>query len=106
MMTRDDSRRADTRRKTILGGRLYDDRGNVWDCIVKDLSESGAKVVIETDLGLGEFVDFKVNKFEDIRRAEVRWIEGNLMGIRFLAKMEKVPSSMRRLFTLMKEHKR
>lgn len=98
----DISRRLSERRLTILGGRIYGEEGQRWDCTIKDFSEAGAKVRTDATLEKGGFVDLKVNKFEDLRRAEVIWVAGNTAGLRFLAKIEKAPESMRRLFALAK----
>ena len=102
----DISRRVSERRLTILGGRIYGDDDQRWDCTIKDFSEAGAKVRSDATLEKGGFVDLKVNKFEDLRRAEVIWVAGNTAGLRFLSKIERAPESMRRLFALGKEAKK
>ncbi len=100
------SRRISERRRTILGGRIYNDDGDAWDCTIKDLSEAGAKVRTDAALENGTCVDLKVNKFEDLRRAEVIWVRGSEAGLRFLVKIDRVPESMRRLFSLVQGSKK
>ena len=90
------------RRRAILGGRLFDVQGKGWDCTVRDLSEGGAKVTSDATLSQGEMIDLKINKFDDIRRAEVMWAGGRDAGLRFVNKIDKVPESMRRFFGLVK----
>jgi len=97
------SQRQNPRRKTILAGKLFDDDGHAWECTVKDLSETGAMVRVDAPIEKGMEIDLKLTKFEDIRRTEVIWARDGLAGLRYLAKIEKVPPAMRRLFTLLRE---
>lgn len=90
------------RRRSILGGRVFFDEGGAWDCTVRDLSEGGAKLTTEAPFTQGQMFDLKINKFEDIRRAEVMWAGNGQAGIRFVNKIDNVPESMRRFFGLVK----
>lgn len=90
------------RRKSLFGGRIFLDGGGAWDCLIRDLSEGGAKVRVDdpTPLEKGMRIDLKVNKFEDLRRAEVMWVRGTEIGLRFLAPMDGNSKSMERFFGL------
>jgi two-component system cell cycle response regulator len=96
--------RAAPRRRALLGGRVFAEGGGAWDCLIRDLSEGGAKIRIDdpTDLAAGGYVDLKVNKAEDLRRAQVMWIRGTEIGLRFLSPMDRAPKGMERFFTLVK----
>ena len=102
-MTDGSDKRLAPRRKALLGGRIFTDEGRAWDCRIRDISESGAKVRCEGGPEKGLMVDLKVTKFEDIRRAEVMWVRDGEIGLRFINKMETVPKSMQRFFTLVNE---
>lgn len=101
-----DNRQA-PRRKSLFGGRLFIDGGGAWDCLIRDLSEGGAKIRVDdpTPLAAGMRVDLKVNKFEDLRRAEVMWVRGTEIGLRFLARMDRGSKSMERFFGLAASNK-
>ncbi len=94
------NRRVKPRRMTLLGGRLYDAAGKGWDCLIKDLSRSGVKVRTDARFEVGDIIDIKFNKFEDIRGCEVMWAEDGFLGLRFIGEMNTVPDSMEKLFML------
>lgn len=76
------------RRRTIFGGVLYSQTGGSWECAIVDISESGAKVRANTDLGMGEKVDLKINKFNEIRTCEVIWLREGEVGVRFVVGLD------------------
>ena len=92
------------RRRALLGGKVFAEGGGAWECLIRDLSEGGARVRIDdpTDLKEGGYVDLKVNKAEDMRRAQVMWVRGTEIGLRFLSPMDRAPKSLERFFTLTK----
>ncbi|MEO5337541.1 MAG: PilZ domain-containing protein [Magnetospirillum sp. WYHS-4] len=92
------------RRKALFGGRIFAEGLGAWDCLIRDISASGARVRVDdrTPLVAGTSVDLKVNKFEDLRRAEIMWIRGQEMGLRFLVPLTRVPKAMERFFTLVR----
>ncbi len=99
------NRRNASRRRTILGGRIFDKDGRAWDCRVRDMSATGAKVETEAKLEKGDHVQLKVNKFEDIRAGVVMWIGPDSYGVQFSVKMDEMSEAMRRFFGLMEEEK-
>ena len=78
--------RRSTRRRTLFGGVVYDEKRNAWDCSASDFSEEGVKVRMPQDanLEMGSFVDLKINKFNDIRRCKVMWARDGFIGLQFL----------------------
>lgn len=96
--------RTTPRRRALLGGRIYAEGGGAWDCLIRDLSEGGAKIRIDdpADLQPGGYLDLKVNKAEDMRRAQIMWIRGTEVGLRFLTPMDRIPKGMERFFNLVK----
>ncbi len=76
-----------TRRRTLFGGSIY--RGmEKWDCSISDISESGVRVKTKAELELGDLVELKNNKFNDIREAEVMWKRDGYIGLNFLVKID------------------
>lgn len=88
------------RRKTLFGGVLFNDDGDQWDCSIVDFSETGAKVRSQADLETGSFVNMKITKFNDLRRAEVMWTKDGNLGLRFVVKIDKHQKEMAEFFKL------
>ncbi len=99
-MTETDENRNSGRRKAFFGGVLYDDADKKWECLISDISETGAKIRTEADLENGAFVDLKINKFDDFRRAEVVWKRDGYIGIRFMVNIDKNNEKVSSFFRL------
>jgi len=98
-MTKDEDKRNSLRRRTIFGGVLFDDGGRNWECSVSDISETGVKIRSKTaELKIGDEIELKINKFNDLRRCEVSWIRGADVGLRFLVAISPHDGDMARLF--------
>ncbi len=97
--------RSSGRRRTLFGGVIYDEDRNAWECSVSDLSEEGVrlKVTPEANLELGDFVDLKINKFNDLRRSKVMWAREGYIGLQFLVKVDRNEESMIGFFTLIEK---
>lgn len=98
-MNTNEDKRNSMRRRTIFGGVLFDDGGRHWDCSISDISETGVKIRSKTaELQIGDEIELKINKFNDLRRCEVSWIRGNHIGLRFLVTITHHDGDMARLF--------
>ena len=97
-MEPDSDHRRSKRRRTLFGGALFDADDNKWDCFISDISETGAKVRSQADLEVGSFAELKINKFNDLRRAEVMWARDGVLGLRFLLRIDKDQKGMAEFF--------
>lgn len=88
------------RRRTLFGGKMFDEEGNVWECSVSDISEEGARVKSDAALAAESFVDLKINKFNDLRRCKVMWVREGYIGLLFLVKIDKDKEGMSDFFKL------
>ena len=79
--------RADVRRRTILGGKLISDSGQVRDCLIMDLSLAGVRCCCGELLETKSFVNVRIDRFGELRRAEVMWVRGDQVGLRFTEKI-------------------
>ena len=78
------NRREQARRKAIQGGRIvFNDRKSTMNCRVRDLSAGGARLEIPLQQLLPHSFELHIAS-EPIRRCELRWVKGNLAGVRFL----------------------
>jgi len=86
------------RRRTIFGGVIFERDGNTWECSVADISETGVRVRVGTELELGSYVELKINKFDGLRRCEVMWKREKWIGLRFEVKLNPDDEEMATLF--------
>ncbi|MCH7550714.1 MAG: PilZ domain-containing protein [Proteobacteria bacterium] len=99
-MADEQKNRRSGRRRTLFGGKMFDEEGNVWECSVSDISEEGARVKSDAALVAESFVDLKINKFNDLRRCKVMWVREGYIGLQFLVKIDKDKEGMSDLFKL------
>lgn len=90
------------RRRTIFGGVLFAEDGRSWECSVADISESGVKAKADTDLQQGDFVDLKINKYNDLRRCEVKWLRDREIGLEFVVSIDPARKDLAGLFKLIR----
>ncbi len=95
------SSREKDRRKTLFGGSFFDETDNKWECKISNISETGALIKSEAILKKGSFIDVKISKLNDLRRAEVIWIDKGRCGVRFIMKINKNDPTMSEFFKLM-----
>ena len=79
--------RADARRRTILGGKLISDSGQICDCLIMDLSLAGVRCRCDEPLDSKTFVNVRIDRFGELRRAQVMWVRGDQVGLRFIEKV-------------------
>ena len=86
-----ENQRVDGRIKTFLSARIHDGDGNrEIDCLVKDMSESGAKIELDEGLKVPTIFNLEVPKLGAMFRAEIRWRYGHLIGVKFIATSQSV----------------
>jgi hypothetical protein len=80
-----DDRRSSTRQKSFLQGRVYyNNRRSSIDCLVRDISETGAKLVFSGTVTLPDVVELYLSNKEAVCRARVQWRRGNEVGVDFI----------------------
>jgi hypothetical protein len=77
-------RRIAARQKSFLQGRIYfNNRRSSVDCLIRDYSETGARLKFSESAAVPEAIELYIPNKEEIRRARVQWRSGNEMGIAF-----------------------
>ena len=71
------------------------DNKSVIDCTVRNLSETGAQLVIERTVEVPDRFQFFLANGDTIRNAEVAWIHGDRMGVKFTGEGRPAPHAMR-----------
>jgi hypothetical protein len=77
-------RRNATRQRSFLRGCLYfNKRRNAVDCLIRDISETGARVVFSDTVIVPDVVELYIPQKEQTLRAEVQWRHGEELGLAF-----------------------
>jgi PilZ domain len=77
-------RRRATRQKSFLRGCIYfNDRRSAIDCLVRDLSAAGARLIFSDRVNIPDAVDLYIPQKEEMLRARVEWRHGEEVGVSF-----------------------
>ena len=78
-------RRQTTRTRTYFGGQIaFNQRMSVMDCLVRNISAEGAKLVFSETRTVPQEFDLSVHKNERTYRAKVIWRRADEAGVAFL----------------------
>jgi len=82
-------RRRVTRQKSFLRGMVYfNDRRSVLDCLVRDISPYGARLIFSDAVGTPDVMDLHIPQKEQTLRTHVIWRHGREVGIAFAQILE------------------
>lgn len=77
-------RRNAARKKSFLRGRLYfNKRRNALDCLIRDLSDEGARVVFSDAVSVPDVVELYIPQKEETILAHVQWRRADELGLAF-----------------------
>jgi hypothetical protein len=77
-------RRVAPRQKSFLRGCIYfNNRRSVMDCLVRDLTEDGARVIFSHAVNVPDVVELYIPQKEQTLRARVKWRRGDDVGLDF-----------------------
>jgi two-component system cell cycle response regulator len=69
-------------KRILKSGRIvFNDRHSVIDCVVREMSAKGARLMVISVLGIPESFDLQVG--DDRRAARVVWKSANSLGVEF-----------------------
>ena len=71
------------------------------DCTIVDLSRAGVKVRTQIAYRSDQQVNLKIDRFNELIRAEIIWSRDGEAGIRFVSELVVVPKSMQKIFDIM-----
>ena len=78
------NQRAHARHKVFKGGKVsFNNDSSMVDCIVRDLSEGGARLEFQSHFDCPRFVILRISD-GDAYNCEVRQFANNIMGVKFL----------------------
>jgi hypothetical protein len=77
-------RRTAARQKSFLRGCIYfNNRRSSADCLIRDISETGARLIFSSTVALPDIVDLYVPQKEQTLRAHMQWRHGDEIGVAF-----------------------
>ena len=80
-------RRRSSRQKSFLRGCIYfNNRRSATDCLVRDISAVGARLIFSDAVTIPDVVDLYIPQKEQTLRAQVQWRHGEEVGVAFAAK--------------------
>lgn len=80
-----EQRRASPRSRTLLEGHIiYNNRLSRMECSVRDLSETGARIVFAQPVKVPAQFELQIPKRKLVRQAQVMWYDGQAHGVMFL----------------------
>ncbi len=91
-----DERRRARRRRTLKEGRIvFANHSMVLDCVIRDLSDFGARLKMETTMDVpDEFYLYLVHLRQRVQ-VEVRWRTADSLGVEFVGEKQTVSSLMK-----------
>src|SRR5436190_459530 len=79
------NRRKSTRQKSFLQGRIYfNNRKSSIDCLIRDLSNEGAKLKFSEAIVAPEAIELYIPARDQYCRAKVLWRHGGEVGVGFV----------------------
>jgi len=77
-------RRSGSRQKSFLQGRIFfNNRRAAVDCLIRDFSESGAKLKFHSMISIPDVVELYIPVKEETRRAKIVWRNADEVGVTF-----------------------
>jgi hypothetical protein len=77
-------RRRLSRQKAFLQGRIFfNNRRNSVDCLIRDISDQGAKLRFSSTIATPDVVELHVPSREESYRARIEWRAGEEVGVSF-----------------------
>jgi hypothetical protein len=87
-------RRIATRQKSFLQGRVfYNNRLSSMDCLVRDVSPTGARLKFPGPVTVPESVELFIPNKNESYRAHVQWNRGDEIGVAFIRDEAEGPSA-------------
>jgi hypothetical protein len=77
-------RRIAQRQKSFLRGCIYyNNRRSATDCLIRDISPTGARLIFSDTVTVPDMVDLYIPQKDQMLRAQVQWRHGDEVGVGF-----------------------
>jgi len=79
-----DERRANSRQRRLIGAKIvFNNNSSVIDCIVRDLSPQGARLLIASPVGIPDRFDLRIDRNGVCHPSKVAWRTNDQIGVSF-----------------------
>lgn len=75
--------RAAPRHRTFKGGRISQEGFSVLDCVIRNISATGACVEVVNQKSIPDEFELVITQDNAVRRCRVVWRAGNRIGVQF-----------------------
>jgi hypothetical protein len=87
-------RRKNVRQKSFLQGRIYyNNRRSSLDCLVRDISEQGARLRFSEAVTIPDALELYIPNRNETRRARIQWRLNDEVGVEFCDEHVAAPAS-------------
>jgi len=77
-------RRASPRQRRLNGAKIvFNNNSSVIDCIVRDLSPQGARLLVASPVGIPDRFDLRIDRNGACHPSKVTWRANDQMGVSF-----------------------
>jgi hypothetical protein len=92
----EEEKRGTPRQRVLKAGKIITmDNTSVVDCTVRNMSDSGAQVIIEKSVRMPEEFQFFLANGDTVRDAVLAWHRGDRVGIKFKGEPRPAPPAVR-----------
>jgi hypothetical protein len=92
--SRTTERRRTARQKSFLRGMVYfNNRRSVADCLIRDISPYGARLIFSDTITTPDIIDLSIPKKEQTLRSHVIWRIGHDVGVAFPQAVQAAPAA-------------
>ena len=78
-------RRASSRQRRLHGGKIvFNNNASSIDCVVRDMSPTGARLVVASPIGIPDWFDLRINRNGVSYSSKVVWRSADQIGVTFL----------------------
>jgi hypothetical protein len=71
------------RYRTFLAGRIRNEDGSEALCVIRDMSKSGARLVVDPQGPVSPTIELHVMSRDEVFRGRVVWRKDDIVGMRF-----------------------
>ena len=87
-------RRESRRPKSFLRGFVsFDRRRGVMSCLVRDLSDEGARIILSQSVTIPDVISLHIPQREQTFHAQVQWRRGDEIGLAFIDAESATPTT-------------
>ncbi len=92
----EEEKRNSPRQRVLKAAKIITmDNTSVVDCTVRNMSDSGAQLVIEKSVKMPDEFQFFLANGDTVRDAELAWHRGDRVGLKFKGESRAAPHAMR-----------